>query len=362
MPIMVQNSQRLLCGECHMSYLAEFTPEIVQAALAGIEAAVARRSRPAVMRRLSAHSGSMSFPVLWCDAGYWMHFGRVPRRGHAEGEDRPWICCGLEHPDDLTTLQVAVEINPPESDTRQNAGLLVRDIRGNLFLAHKGDLRGGAANVSAEDFAAHYRGGAREPVIWPNGKEGAYFIIGPVGRPDIVDAIGLFVREAGRIRRLIHGGADAPPPPLAVQPLLDVLRGEYAGMIHVQREAARLSFPRRHGEVVNALAEQLLERDGIRLGDARIGGYGPDLYEIDPADATRMSRLYEVKTSVGSQSIFAAIGQLQAYGSFQQRPPEQVVVIPAEQLAEPLRQVLARLGIRVVEYLFQRNRVVFQGL
>ena len=120
------------------------------------------------------------------------------------GEDR--IACFLGTHIDQVRPQpnrwMSVQLNISFREPKQTYGRIVKDNSGNLFLAHKGGLRGGVTDVTMTDFNGRYRGTPLASVIFPNKSKQNCHIFGPINSPILKIQLGHFVSEAERIRLL----------------------------------------------------------------------------------------------------------------------------------------------------------------
>jgi hypothetical protein len=112
-----------------------------------------------------------------------------------------------------------------------------------------------------------------------------------------------------------------------------------------------------HGKIVHAL-NQHLEKTGPTLKSRAV-----DL----ASNQTKTALVFEVKTNAGTQSVYAAIGQLCVHattvGRFLRKPVVRVLVVPERPMERLARVVESELDIRIVTYsLSNRGQVSFEGL
>lgn len=90
---------------------------------------------------------------------------------------------------------------------RYLTGRILIDESGNIYLAHKGELKGGRTGVvSAQAFEQLIRGFSKQDAVWPDGSIERLFVIGAIGALDFVKRLRAFVGEAHRLRTIARAG------------------------------------------------------------------------------------------------------------------------------------------------------------
>lgn len=121
------------------------------------------------------------------------------------------FCCsfGVEDPHVEHNLSVVCEFNPPRKGfNRRCAGLFVKDDSGNVFLAHSGRVGGGRRGIGKESFLKYRGRGGIQAVVFPDGKELDYIILGRVNDPALRDKLAEFVRLVAKFKEhAVVGGA-----------------------------------------------------------------------------------------------------------------------------------------------------------
>lgn len=138
---------------------------------------------------------------------------------------------------------------------------------------------------------------------------------------------------AGKVDRSRR--ASAPPPKNTYSP-------EFSGTKTYSPPATPIEADCRHGDVVDALSLALGGRK-IRHGNDRFR----DLYILEDSDALKV--LFEVKTDLGTGSIYSAIGQLMLHGAAEAVAPTLVAVLPGSP-DERTARALEKLGIKTLSY------------
>jgi hypothetical protein len=237
------------------------------------------------------------------------------------GRDNPqWNCWyGLDLLQEGKAMVPEIEINMPVTlRTRHGTGRVLIDERGNAYLGHKGELKGGRSGVvSLAEFAAAIQGFAKEQIEWPDGGTENVYIIGRIGARDFLARLQKFVAEAHRIRKLKRDRK--------LDAVLDLIPGFKRGTSGRTkgRRTAEYDIERSHEIIVNALHDRL-EGHGVYTNNKKHRGVRPDLYS-HRADKT-LDVLFEVKTGDGLGDLYTAIGQLCVYAAAQDVPPRRLLV------------------------------------
>lgn len=236
-------------------------------------------------------------------------------------DDAPrWQCSyGVELATGRTQVP-AIEINFDQRQIdRYLTGRILVDEVNNIYLAHKGELKGGRTGVvSAQAFEQLIKGFSKQEAVWPGGSIERLFVIGAIGASDFVRRLRAFVGEAQRLRAIARAGrlSDEPPPEPTYK------RGS-AGKGKGRRNA-EYEIDRWHELVVDALHHELKKR-GLTTFTSEHNDMKPDLYSLKKD--RKLRHLFEVKTIQKTSALYAAIGQLVVYGAAQDRPPKRFLVV-----------------------------------
>ncbi|HVB56289.1 MAG TPA: HNH endonuclease [Candidatus Acidoferrales bacterium] len=97
-------------------------------------------------------------------------------------QNRYWIGLGNEKPIGRGTVEVRCEINPPKRGiNRRCAGIFLKDLRGNTYLAHSGKVGGGKPGIGKQRFISFYRG-RTVPILWSGAETTAASNVIVIGR------------------------------------------------------------------------------------------------------------------------------------------------------------------------------------
>jgi hypothetical protein len=149
------------------------------------------------VRTIPGHQGgSEPMTVYWHDAAkVWAV--QLP------GAGRYWQAFGSKRPPVDEKCSIVSEINPPLAGiNRQTAGVFLTR-GGVIFLGHRGNR---INQISKEDFRKHFQTGpaGQWQIVSDGSDEREVVVLGRIDRPAIMNAIGEFVREVRRIKKLVR--------------------------------------------------------------------------------------------------------------------------------------------------------------
>ena len=117
-------------------------------------------------------------------------------------ETRFWCCFGVQNPQDVKSLDIAVEINPRREGTDLRvAGAFARDGDRTVHLCHNGKIGGGRRRVGKTAFFEHYCGELKEMAY--GNKIVEVVDLGPISSRDIPERLGRFAREIVSIKEKV---------------------------------------------------------------------------------------------------------------------------------------------------------------
>ena len=269
-------------------------------------------------------------------------------------KNRSWCCFGVQNPNEVTSLDIAVEINPRmEGTDLRGAGAFARDVHGMVHLCHNGKIGGGRRGIGKSAFFRHYRGN------WTEMAYGAKIVdvvdLGPIGSRELPRRLGRFAQEVARAKEEIvkdeikasTGSIDTRPHPLGLANGSAGFVPEFSGARKPYSPTGVIESNADHGKVVDGLAESV-----EKLGYVACNDPARDLYALD--ERKSVAALFEVKTDVRRQSIYTAVGQLLLNGGVTNSAPRKILVLPSR--PEPkTRAALGSIGIDVLAYEWRSN-------
>ncbi len=276
---------------------------------------------------------------------------------------------------DSSTLTIDVQFNYPTAEFhRRLGGVFLEDpLTGEIVLAHRGIVTLGQRVRKDLLFEAM----ASDVIEAESARLPQEFLfMAALDSECLIDDLSQFSRN---LRSIVRGLGDEPGPSdeadtsapktpdvQEVDSIVDVEGGvEGLRAYFMEFSGKRRAFiPKKvypisnHGKVVHALHLELMQEASSLKSRA------VDLVSDRPDAAM----LFEVKTNAGTQSVYAAVGQLCIHattvGKFlKHKPVVRVLVVPERPMPRLARIIENELNIRIVTYtLFSRGRVTFEGL
>jgi hypothetical protein len=274
----------------------------------------------------------------------WVAF-RGPTKIH--GVRRYWNVFGVYQPD-RPAQSITVEINIPTETNARVAGFFAEDTEtGELFLMHSGRVGGGRPGIGKSAFLVR----SKAKLIEVSGKDGGLrsgIVIGKLKDPDLADRIWRFVRS---VQVFKDQAGDIQTPEFKEQiEEFNRYNKEFAGMKRGVRGGA-FEYISYHGDIVQKLYEERTAR--LFPGEKVLNSNLIDLYVKRNGV---LSEIYEIKTGVGRQMLYTAIGQMVTHAASGGGQVAKYLVVPAEEtIPTDLRQAIAVLGIQVRRFRLQKN-------
>lgn len=268
---------------------------------------------------------------LWCAFGD-AEDAKVPRRWNAFGvfEDR------------RRTQLITVEINiATTTNSATVAGFFAEDpATGAVYLMHDGGVGGGKSGVGQVAFLAwttrelvpveRLEAGTREAIL-----------IGRVDAADLAERIWKYVQEVRAFKDAVkRGDLDTP----AFQKQLnewEKYKRESSGRRRGRRRA-EIDYISYHGDVVHKL---WIERESCSTAGEQVTR--SPLIDLLVKSDSAMTEMYEVKTSVGRQSLYTAVGQLMTHSEGSAADVKRIIVVPVGAIPDDLKRCFGRLGIEI---------------
>lgn len=290
------------------------------------------------LRNIGFPSGNVDEVIYSRGTGkLWCAFG--------SGEDaaipRTWNAFGV-YDDTRRTQIITVEVNiPTKSNSASVAGFFARDLAtGAVYLMHDGGVGGGKAGVGQTAFLAWSRSELLE--VQREGRRSREgILIGRVDSRDLTSRLWRYVQLVRAFKDAVKGGlleTDA-----IRQQVVDweAYRREGSGR-RKGRRRAEIDYISYHGDIVELLK---VEREQSLNNGERI--LNSPLIDLYVRSGSQMTELYEVKTSLGRQSIYTGIGQLLAHSHKGPSGVQKILVLPVGEFPDGLEECVASLGITV---------------
>jgi hypothetical protein len=260
-----------------------------------------------------------------------------------KSSNRYWNAFGFGRPLPGGNNSITVEINIPfEGIDRSIGGVFAHDSAGEVLLLHRGKIGGGRAGIGKKLFLENYRD---EPIsVRDDSTYNEFCLVGDLNSKYLARQIGNFVSEVHRIKATVSN----------IKVNFSTLgkfsfTEEKAGKSETSR-VSKTVVERTHGIVVNSLAK-ILERKGLEIGK----DVNRDLFIHRNG---RITKLFEVKRSSASQSLYSAVGQLIVYSIPIKSPIDLILVLP-DKLNKVVEDRLKELGMRVLYYDWNDGEPIF---
>ncbi len=269
----------------------------------------------------------------------WAAFGG-PIRGPAGL--RFWNPFGIYSPDRPSQM-ITVEINiPTDGNNAQVAGFFAEDAdTGDIFLMHSGRVGGGRPGIGKSAFLVWSKAKLVE-VSDPDGGVRNGIAVGRLGDDDLAGRIWAFVDDVQEFKKKAAAGeldkADFKRRVDEYNRYSKEFSGTKKGELY-----GKFKYITYHGDIVHALYE---ERNAcVALGEEVFNSALIDLFVKKNGV---VSEVYEVKTGVGRQVLYTAIGQLVTHAATGCDEVKKYLVVPADEaIAQDLQKALEVLGIEV---------------
>jgi len=265
---------------------------------------------------------------------------------------RYWNAFGTGKPKPGKLVHIICEINYPESGINKKvAASWVKD-GGDVLLVHSGNIGGGRKGIGKNGFIENYNGSFQELDV--DGLPNLVTVLGSIKDPRLPHSIANFVREVARVKAVLVGKASGSKPQDPLEKIQHTFNEEFSGTKSYDKEKGKVAVTAYHGLVVNSLKEIISDKGHLVANDQQ-----RDLYIY--TKKSEIDTVFEVKTSVTSQTIFTAIGQLFVNNARLKTMPKLVFVIP-EKPTTNLAKTLAKLNVKVLVYNWIDNRPTFNNL
>jgi hypothetical protein len=263
-------------------------------------------------------------------------------------------------------LELAVQLNfPKEQYKRSFAGAFVRDVSGEIFIAHRGKLTKGRAGLQKSLVLAQFSSCV-------NAQDGdqtnRVILIAGLDEPDMIDKLFAFAQEAREVAtRIAALSAEADSSITNAGGMGDTVErdsitalsayfDEFSGECSLTPPTTPGRRVVEHGAIVAALAKAL--------------GGGTNLQKNQAIDlaAIHKSRtdLYEVKTSADTQSVYTAVGQLLIHGegikALLGQPVRRFLVLPEMPRQDFLKPIAEALVGEIITYRKHNGDYIFTDI
>lgn len=300
---------------------------------------------------LTGHMGNS----LHVDAFYSEEFNMWWYFDILEGKSgvRYWNAFGTGKPKENKLSNIICEINyPVEGINKRVAAVWVK--QGNDYiLLHNGKIGGGRKGIGKLPFQEKYIGEFKDfPLAELSGK---YTEIGNLNSSTLPQQIKLFVDEVDRVKKeIVSSTLSNKTAAMSLEKLKTTYNEEFSGTKEYFDKGRIITSNCSHGLVANGLKEQLMEK-GFKVANDQ----QRDLFLYN--DTPKITHVFEIKTTISSQVIFTAVGQLMINNARVEPKPKLIFVVP-EKLNKNLIQTLKKLNIHQLVYTLKNKKPIFKDL
>lgn len=279
------------------------------------------------------------------EGALWVAFGKpsqdtvVPRFWNAFGVFRP----------DRTAQTITVEINiPVDSNTAQVAGFFAEDVdTGTIFLMHSGKVGGGRPGIGKSAFLVWSKAKLVEVADEAGGMRSG-IAIGQLDDPDLSGRIWRFVGNVQGFKVAAVAGSLETPEFRDRLEEFDRYSKEFSGKKRGVR-GGPFEYVTYHGDIVQTLFDDRKARSVT--GE---GVFNSTLVDLLVKKDGAVSEIYEVKTGLGRQTLYTAIGQLVTHSAGGNGAIAKFLVVPAdEEIPEDFSHAIESLDINVRRFRLQ---------
>lgn len=263
---------------------------------------------------------------------------------------RYWNAFGVYQPDRSAQL-ISVEINIPiDSNGSQVAGFFAEDSEtGAIFLMHSGKVGGGRPGIGKSAFLVWSKAKLVE-VIDESGGVRTGIAVSKLSDPDMAGRIWTFVRGVQSFKDFAATGALQTPEFKRRVDEFDRYSKEFSGKKR-GRSGGALEYVTYHGDIVQKLYD---ERTARLSADEKV--FNSILIDLFVKKDGVLSEVYEVKTGVGRQALYTAIGQLVTHAANSQSEVAKFLVVPADDsIPKDLDHAVVALGIKVRRFRLKKS-------
>lgn len=267
------------------------------------------------------------------------------------------------HPDFSRTNQILIQINYQKRFSNYKEGALwAKDSKGRIYLLHTGKMGGGVKGISIENINGYYSG--QKASAFYNSKPKDFFIVCELNAIHAYSQVNFFINEIYRIKEILKSisipNTDSMPitslrnkrPPHILKKYTPEFWGKRKSYLKNMKVESNCD----HGIVVDALRIELEQNFGFK-GRCVKNGY----IDLGIEKGGKPIAIFEFKTSIGTQAIYTAIGQLLLHSNNFKKKPAKIMVLP-NTIETERENDIRTLGIQVLKYRWNGQEIKFTNL
>lgn len=262
-------------------------------------------------------------------------------------ENRSWNGFGIGRPRENKNNSIIGEINfPIEGINRRIASAFALDSKGKVVILHRGRIGGGSPGVGKSLFIDNFKGEIITAI--EGNKEITFCYVAELSSSLFVKQIATYIKEIDAIKRLKKYGSTYDFSNFHDY----VYTNEKFGTSVTERNDPKI-VSRTHGIIVNAL-EKEIKLLGFETGNDR----NRDLFAHKKG---KITSLFEIKTSISTQSLYSAVGQLLIY-SIPILTKHKLIAVFPQKLNISVEKHLQKFGIHILYFDFNNGNPLFLNL
>ena len=266
---------------------------------------------------------------------------------HLKVKNRYWNGFGIGKPIEGKNNSLVGEINFPDFGiNRQIAGAFGIDENNKILVLHRGKIGGGSPGVGKNLFIDNFKGNFVHAI--EGSRETKFCFVAELDSPLFVKQVSTFIHEINNIKKLRKYGTDYD----FAEFINYVYTDETSGISVSENNEPKITN-RTHGIIVNALANEV-RLHGFGVGNDR----NRDLFAYKKG---KIITLFEVKTSVSTQCLYSAVGQLLIY-TIPIKDKHKLVAVFPHKLKLAVEEQFKNLGIEILYYDWNDAEPIFLNL
>jgi hypothetical protein len=261
---------------------------------------------------------------------------------------RYWNAFGFGRPKPGDLVSIAAEINFPwEAIDRKTGGAFARDLRGNIFVIHRGKIGGGKKGVGKSLFEHNYRG------VWSFMEDGdglaQVAVVGVLNSARFAMQVAHFVKK---VELLKSAAFQSPQTEFIFSET--TFREDLVGYLPFDDEQ-EISTECDRDLIISSLAS-LLKRWKLKVGNDN----NHELFLADPFK-NQISHIFEILTDNKEKSVLAAAGKLLLQSAEEEGKPIPILILPEENI-NSYAPMLQKINISVIGFRLDEDRIIFPDL
>ena len=258
------------------------------------------------------------------------------------------------------TNNIIVQLNyQMEFRDFKDAAVWAKAPNGKIYLLHSGKMGGGVKDISIENIDNIYSG--RRCQAYYNGKSKDYYVVCEITSQRAFNQVVTFVNEVERVKNILKSANETVTVKNGTVKnstakkllLLKKYTPEHWGKRKAYFNKEKVESVTNHGEVVHTLKE-ILENEmgfnGMCVNNKFI--------DLGLEKKNKPIAIFGIKTSIRTQSLYTAVGQLMLHSFNSKTEPKKFIVLP-DNFDKEIEKDLQVLGITTIRFQITKNKITF---